>query len=142
MPVLSSVQRTVTKADWNIVAVSSGKQVAVGSSPLPPPPTALATRDRPRPENAMHTNLFFPRCLSVTCTHAHVHTGGLLKLSMDENGLKEMRDNMAAAAKIVQQHHAGGGGDASAAEVRTRILCMLECKAKGRAGVYSCMRMA
>lgn len=42
-----------------------------------------------------------------------------MKLSMDENGLKEMRDNMAAAAKIVQQHHAGGGGDAGAAEVHT-----------------------
>lgn len=41
--------------------------------------------------------------------------GGLLKLSMDENGLKEMRDNMAAAAKIVKQHHAGvRGGDACA----------------------------
>lgn len=33
--------------------------------------------------------------------------GGLLKLSMDEDGLREMRDNMAAAAKIVKQHHAG-----------------------------------
>lgn len=26
---------------------------------------------------------------------------------MDEDGLREMRDNMAAAAKIVKQHHAG-----------------------------------
>lgn len=32
---------------------------------------------------------------------------GGLKLSMDEDGLREMRDNMAAAAKIVKQHHAG-----------------------------------
>ena len=36
--------------------------------------------------------------------------GGLLKLSMDEDGLRELRDNMAAAAKIVKQHHRAGAG--------------------------------
>ena len=55
--------------------------------------------------------------------------GGLLKLSMDENGLKEMRDNMAAAAKIVKQHHAGVRGGDAAAEVGTHrrvdVLCVV-----------------
>jgi len=60
----------------------------------------LHPRHPPSPDNdAKHVHPTLP------CTQ-----GGLLKLSMDENGLKEMRDNMAAAAKIVKQHHEGGGG--------------------------------
>lgn len=45
-----------------------------------------------------------------------------MKLSMDEEGLREMRDNMAAAAKIVKLHHAGGG-DIGLPQVTVTLLC-------------------
>lgn len=47
--------------------------------------------------------------------------GGLLKLSMDEDGLRELRDNMAAASKIVKQHHSQGGVAAGVGSVGVGI---------------------